>query len=150
MTRHFYMIVGLPGSGKTTFLAAMWHLINAGEIKPKLIVDKLIGDHKHLNSIVEAWRRCEELPRTSIAAETVVTIHARVSGSEDSVVLEFPDLSGESFRHFVSARSCSKAFFNEYDGADGILLFINADRATEGLTIVDFVQILEAQTQTSI
>jgi hypothetical protein len=62
VTSQHYVIIGLPRSGKTTFLTAFWHLIDA-------------GDQQHLNAIAEAWRRCEEVPRTSMAAEVSVHIH---------------------------------------------------------------------------
>ena len=32
----YHSIVGLPGSGKTTYLAAVWHVIDAGEVSTKL------------------------------------------------------------------------------------------------------------------
>src|SRR5271165_6669586 len=75
VTQMYHSIIGLPGTGKTTFLAALWHLIDAGEVSTRLVLDKLIGDHSYLNSIVEAWRRCEEVPRTSMAAEASVAVH---------------------------------------------------------------------------
>src|ERR1700761_1052789 len=97
MNGQYHSILGLPRSGKTTFLAALWHLIDAGEVATKLVLDKLVGDHAYLNAIAEAWRRCEEVPRTSMAAETKVTIHVHAQAIGQKMALEFPDLSGESF-----------------------------------------------------
>ena len=73
MSPQYHWILGLPRSGKTTFLAALWHVIDAGEVATKLVLDKLVGDHVYLNDR-SRWRRCEEVPRTSMAAETKVAI----------------------------------------------------------------------------
>jgi Double-GTPase 1 len=133
----YHSIIGLPGTGKTTFLAALWHLIDAGEVSTRLVLDKLIGDHSYLNSIVEAWRRCEEVPRTSMAAEASVAIYLHQPANGQKIVLGFPDLSGESFESQFATRSCHPSYVMGYEGDGGILLFVTADRAEDGLTILD-------------
>ena len=137
MTLLQHSIIGLPGSGKTTFLAALWHLLDAGEVSSKFVLDKLVGDHTHLNTIVEAWHKCEEVPRTSMAAETKVSIHVREIASGQKHVLHFPDLSGESFELQLSTRLCTTDYIEGFEGNGGVLLFVTADRASDGMTIVD-------------
>lgn len=139
--RVYHAIIGLPRSGKTTFLAALWHLIDAGEVATKLVLDRLVGDHQYLNAIVEAWRRCEEVPRTSMAAEADVSIHVHEPATQRRAVLGFPDLSGESFGRQVATRSCRQAYVNGFNGDGGILLFVTADRANDGLTLSDMAPI---------
>ena len=34
-------IMGLPGAGKTTFLAALWHSINNNSVETKLKLNKI-------------------------------------------------------------------------------------------------------------
>jgi hypothetical protein len=136
MSELYHSIVGLPSSGKTTFLAALWHLIDAGEVSTKLLLDRLVGDHTYLNMITDAWRRCEEVPRTSRASETKLTIYAREPTSGLKIALGFPDLSGESFEEQFTARTCSPDYVG-FRGDGGILLFVTADRRTEGLTLSD-------------
>jgi hypothetical protein len=137
MTTLYHSILGLPRSGKTTYLAALWHQIDAGEVSTKLVLDKLVGDHEYLNSIVEAWRRCAEVPRTPREAETNVTIHVSEPATSRPIVLRFPDLSGESFEDQFLARSCKPEYVSSYSADGGILLFVNADRAQDGLTVLD-------------
>jgi hypothetical protein len=137
-----HCIIGLPKTGKTTFLAALWHLIDAGEVSTKLTLDKLLGDHHHLNSIVEAWRKCEEVQRTSIAAETTVSIHFNETATGRGVALEFPDLSGESFEQQLSTRSCPESYVATLHNQGGILLFVTADRGLDGITIEDLAPVL--------
>lgn len=138
-------IIGLPTSGKTTFLAALWHLLNAGEVDTALLLDQLIGNHEHLNAIAEAWRRCEEVPRTSMAAEANVAIHIREPLREGRAVLHFPDLSGESFERQVALRTCRLEYLEGFagDGA-GAMLFVTADRPQDGLTVLEVNSMLEA------
>ena len=145
MNAQYHTILGLPRSGKTTFLAALWHLIDAGEVSTKLVLDKLVGDHEYLNTIVEAWRRCEEVPRTPRAGETNVCIHVHEPATNRKVVLEFPDLSGESFEDQFASRSCKHDYVKGFARQGGILLFVNADRPQEGITLLDLVPIITGE-----
>lgn len=134
MSALYHSILGLPRSGKTTFLAALWHLLDAGEVDTKLVLDRLVGDHEHLNGIVEAWRRCEEVPRTPRTSETNVSIHVHEPATGRRIVLEFPDLSGESFEDQFASRSCKPDYVQGFAREGGILLFVNADRPLDGMT----------------
>ncbi len=142
MTESYIPILGLPMSGKTTFLAALWHLLTAGEIESRLVLDKLVGNHEHLNRIVAAWRRCEEMSRTSIAEETTVRIHAHDRETDKKIVLDFPDLSGESFELQFSSRSCTKDYVADFAKAAGLILFVNADRSTDPLSIIELQELV--------
>jgi len=137
MSKIFHTIIGLTGSGKTTYLAALWHVLDAGEVNTKLVLDKLVGDHKHLNTIVEAWRRCEKATRTSIAGEATVAVHVHEPATGQKIVLDFPDLSGESFERQITTRKANRAYVEGYDHEGGIMLFLNANRALDGLTILE-------------
>jgi hypothetical protein len=137
MSEQYHSVLGLPRSGKTTFLAALWHLIDAGEAASKLVLDRLVGDHAYLNSIVDAWRRCEEVPRTSMAAETKVTIHVHAPDTGRKIALGFPDLSGESLEKQFAIRSCTQDYVDGFSDAGGVVLFVNADRPSDGMTLAD-------------
>lgn len=145
MTSQQHSIIGLPGSGKTTFLAALWHLIDAGEVSSKFILDKLVGDHSHLNAIVAAWRRCEEMKRTSMAAEAKVSIHVKEVATGNRAILHFPDLSGESFELQLSSRSCALEYVEGFEGNGGVLLFVTADKPSDGMSIVDTAPLIPGE-----
>jgi hypothetical protein len=137
MNDQYHSILGLPGSGKTTYLAALWHVLDAGEVQTKLVLDKLVGDNEYLNRIVEAWRRCEEVPRTSMQDEKQIVIHSHVPASGTKVILRFPDLSGESFKQQFATRTCTPDYVQGFADTGGILLFVNANRPSDGLTFAD-------------
>jgi hypothetical protein len=142
-----HSIIGLPVSGKTTFLAALWHLIDAGEINTNLVLEKMIGDHQYLNDIVEAWRRCRPVPRTSLASETSVAIHVREVSSGKEIIFNFTDLAGESFERQFSTRQCARTYIDTYEEPGGVLLFVTADRGIDGITIVDLAPLVEPDAQ---
>ncbi|BBU06976.1 TRAFAC clade GTPase domain-containing protein [Aeromonas salmonicida] len=132
-----FVIMGLPASGKTTFLAALWHLVESGETECRLVMDHYRGDFTYLNNIADAWRNFKKVPRTSQIGDTDVTIylHDRVTGARGTAL--FPDLAGEIFDLQVEERRCRPEFVVQADADDGILFFVNADVKEDGLSIVD-------------
>lgn len=146
MTDFYHSIIGLPESGKTTFLAALWHIIDAGEVSTALKLDTQIGDHKYLNAIVDNWYKCIKVPRTSGQDEKSLSINMHHPATNRRIVLEFPDLSGESFDRQVASRKCPTEYVECYENEGGILLFINADRGQDGMSIQDLAPVLEGDT----
>jgi hypothetical protein len=132
-----FVIIGLPASGKTTFLAALWHLIEADETDCRLKLDRYEGDLKYLNSIAEAWRTFKKVPRTSQVGDVDVAIHLVDSQTHAKGRAFFPDLAGETFDVQVESRRCRPVFCKNVDADDGILLFISANSKQDGLSIVE-------------
>ena len=133
-----HLIAGLPRSGKTTFLAAFWHLMNAGEVSTKLELDRLTGEHQYLNTIAESWRRCEEVLHTSLQNEKKsLSIHVCNPSTNHKATLVFPDLSGESFKRQVELRRCRHSYLDACDASDGLLLFVTADHTKDDLSVLD-------------
>ena len=132
-----FVIMGLPASGKTTFLAALWHLVEAGETDCHLVMDGYQGDLNYLTRIADAWRAFEPVPRTSQVGDTDVEIHLRNRTTDARGTVFFPDLAGETFDLQVEERRCRADFFMHVDDEDGILFFINADVKDDSLTITE-------------
>lgn len=132
-----FVIMGLPASGKTTFLAALWHLVESGETECRLVMDHFHGDFTYLNHIADAWRDFKKVPRTSQTGDTDVTIylHDRVTGARGTAL--FPDMAGEVFDLQVEERRCRPEFVKQADAEDGILFFVNSDVKEDGLSIID-------------
>lgn len=151
MTKFHHTIIGLPESGKTTFLAALWHLLNANEEATGLQLGRVEGDSTYLNSIVQAWRRCEKVPRTSIQKEEAhLSIHVCDGESGSNMVLTVPDLSGETFESQIIDRACSKYYVDGINGDGGLLLFVTANRANDGLTYHDMRGLLPVGGQAAV
>lgn len=132
-----FVIIGLPASGKTTFLAALWHLVEADELACRLKLDSYKGDLAYLNLIAEAWRSFRKVPRTSQVGETDVTINLvdRETGAKGVAV--FPDLAGETFDAQIEGRRCRPDFVDDLAEDDGILFFLSADLKGNSLSIIE-------------
>jgi hypothetical protein len=87
------LFVGLPQSGKTTYLAALWHVLEDQSSATKLKLTQLSGDRAYLNLIVEAWRACTPMPRTTLQTnDTTVALHLEGEGF-GAFTLLVPDLA---------------------------------------------------------
>lgn len=120
------LFIGLPGSGKTTFLAALWHVLNDRSGATSLKLTRLSGDRTYLNQITKEWRECSQVPRTNLQTEQVVVLH--LNGEElGAVDLSIPDLAGEAFKQQLTDRRMSRhhdAFVQE---TTGVMLFLHPD-----------------------
>lgn len=121
------LVVGLPATGKTTFLAALWHLAESAEIKCSLEVSKLHGDREHLNRIRDEWLKLRQLARTGLVDEQSVSMKLVRRGHAREVEVVFPDMSGESFTSQWADRRWTQEYSRLVSRAAGVLLFIHPD-----------------------
>lgn len=145
-----HTIIGMPGSGKTTYLAALWHLLTSNEVNCKFTLNRLVGDRAYLDKIAELWQNCEEVPRTSLAAETKVSIEVKDCHTGKNALLNFPEFSGESFELQLASRKCKRDYVEGFDGSGGILLFVTADKVTDGMSIRDVAPVIQGQDITEV
>lgn len=106
------LMLGLKGSGKTTFLAALWHHLESAENPGRLQLEQLQPDRIYLNGIRNAWLALNPVPRTSSRTNVTVSIPLRDNLSGLSVELSVPDLSGEIYR-MQWAKRTTPAFYAE-------------------------------------
>lgn len=132
-----FVILGLPASGKTTFLAAFWHLMDSAEVECALTLDTVEGDLSYLNMIAEAWRTFKKVPRTSQVGDMDVAINVRSTVNSEKAKLIFPDLGGETFDTQVETRRCKQDFVDGFSDDDGIMLFVSANTKEDYLSVVE-------------
>jgi hypothetical protein len=133
------LFVGLPQSGKTTYLAALWHVLEDQSSATKLQLKRLSGDRTYLNLIVEAWRACAPVPRTNLQTDATVALHLEGDGFGE-FTLSVPDLSGEAFDQQIEHRKMSLAHVGLLRAANGVILFVHPD-VKKGTQISDQDQI---------
>jgi hypothetical protein len=124
MTERNILLMGLPSSGKTTFIAALWyHLSKAtnGTIKLKSIV----GENDYLDEICNSWMQFEKVPRTNPSANNAVKISVQTISEDSEATLVIPDFSGEVYRDHFDTHEWSKSFDQLLDEVNGIILFVN-------------------------
>ncbi len=133
---HDVVAFGLPSSGKTTFLAALWHLVTANEVDSALTLVRLrAGEAGHLHALAERWLRAQEQDRTRHSGNRTVTISLR-AGDMPEFLLSFPDVAGESFQMMWESRECDESVASLLRSA-GVMLFVHADTIKSPGWIVD-------------
>lgn len=129
MSKHSVVAMGLPGSGKTTFLAALWHLVSEKEVPCKLTYVSLQTDNiEHLHEIASQWRAAKKQERTAQGGDKLVSMILRAEGGDPQTVT-FPDVAGEAFLQMWGQRECDETVAGWLKEA-GVLLFIHADKVT--------------------
>lgn len=143
MTVQNIVVLGLPGSGKTTFLAALWHLLTSGEVSTKLNLVRLNTDQSsHLNEIAALWRKAKVQERTLSAGDRTVTMWLQ-AGIAPEFQLSFPDLAGESFQEMWEWRRCAPEVAACMQSR-GVLLFVHADKIKKPGWIIEDIEDAEA------
>lgn len=143
MTPQSIVVLGLPGSGKTTFLAALWHLVFSRETETKLRFGSLkSGNIKHLNAIAARWRSAQMQERTLLAGNQFVSINL-ITSKDQAVTVTFPDIAGESYRRMWEERECEKVVA-ETLMQGSVLLFVHADEIKRPLWIADVAAMAHA------
>lgn len=143
MTDRSVVVMGLPESGKTTFLAALWHLVSEDEVACKLkYVTLNVGNADHLHKIASLWRDARKQERTSVSGDRLVSMVLRAEEGEPQTVT-FPDVAGEAFQQMWERRECDETVA-EWLKAPGVLLFIHADKIVAPRWVVDEKVLAEA------
>ena len=120
------VVCGLPGSGKTTYLAALWHLVQSQEIETALSLDSLaFGEYGYLNGIRSLWQRGKKQART-VGSSRRIGIDLKSQSGEKARLL-FLDHSGEIFDRLWEGRSCSKDVASELQSRAGVILFLRSE-----------------------
>ncbi len=142
---HQGLLVGLPASGKTTFIAALWHVIASQDVEDALWLEVLDAPADHLNALRARWLRFEETSRTSISAEDISTIKIRARGGNPTTEIVIPDLAGESIQRGLVERQWTASFAELVRGSTGVLLFVHPDKLNQSWQIADAIEIAGEQ-----
>ena len=135
MNRKQQLLIGLPGSGKTTFLAALWHLVESEEVPAALRLVELRGDRTHLNHIRRCWLGCRQIERTTLQAENSVSLLLAERKSGAATELLLPDMSGESFRLQWRDRQWTQEYGAIVGASAGGLLVVHPSQIQEPVRI---------------
>jgi hypothetical protein len=119
--------MGLPESGKTTFLAALWHLVTNKKVPVRLSLVTLAAEEaSYLRAIAMRWSQAKKQERTFHSGNKTVKLTLKSEGGE-VFDLKFPDIAGEAFSQMWEMRECTTAVADALR-ATGVLLFIHVDK----------------------
>jgi hypothetical protein len=137
------LLAGMPDSGKSTFIAALRHLLVSNDVGTALKLVRLSDSQVHLNKLEKNWIACEKVERTPAAAGTWLTFHVQDTANGREADLMLPDLSGEAYRQPSSIGKCRKSLYDAMAAIDGIALFTNANRGHDDDLIDDLSEIVD-------
>ena len=142
-------IMGAPNAGKSTYLAALWYSINQKELKTRMSLEKMGNNSQYLYSLSKKWLEIEQLERTVIGQEMPeLSIH--LTDGQNSLELEFPDLSGETFQNIYEKREMPLELYEKIVDSDAILYFINVENIYAPEFIAEMQSILRDKTDGGI
>lgn len=142
LTNEKVVMVGLPESGKTTFLAALWHVVNDAGANTALRFAKLLTDDvAYLNDITRVWRSATKQERTKAEKSHIASMNLE-DRAKSQVTLTFPDMSGESFQGMWERRECEQTLADLLTQATAILFFINSYGIKMPIWIADINELL--------
>ena len=118
-----YFIMGLPEAGKTTYIAALWYILNNSN-ESSLRIDNYSGDLSYLTDIGKKWANIEKMPRTLKPSEKLSIELPLTNSRNEQIILTFPDLSGESFQEQYVNRVAKIEHAEFIKDCLGVFLFI--------------------------
>ena len=94
-------IAGLPGAGKTTYIAALWDIIqrNGGGLELQFSTKQ--ENASYLNEIWEYWVSMKKIERSKTPVPDDITINVKRISNGEELVLDIPDFMGEQFQKII-------------------------------------------------
>ena len=138
MERKEILIAGLPNSGKTTYLGALVHILDSGEVNTALKYDSDPENRKYLNKIVNSWLKFERMERTLYSSEEFIELN--LLDNNERISLRIPDLSGETWKEIWSERQCNQKVANLIESVDCMMFFIHCDNIEKPISIMEMLR----------
>ncbi len=130
------MMMGLPDSGKSTFVAALWEVVRSLDVPEAMTLGILNGDYTYINKLHKLWSEGKRLPRTEVGQEGIISIPLRNRSSKhnssEQIEIILPDLSGESFDQQWEMRIMPTEYRTHLIEATGLLFFVHSQKFNPG------------------
>lgn len=122
-------IAGFSDVGKTTLLAALWHVLtSSGEVPEALTLAKPPKEAAHLNALRDKWQSCEPVPHTFVASEQILALELARADGEHLGTVVLPDLAGETFTAQWTQRQSHGAMAALFRDSCGVLLLVHSTK----------------------
>ena len=117
-------IAGLPKAGKTTYIAALWDIIQRRQGDFDLQFTTNPENATYLNEIWEYWVKMENIERSKTPAPDDIKINVRRKSDGQEMELCIPDFMGEQFQKIID-RTLSENIKKWIESSDRMLYLIN-------------------------
>jgi hypothetical protein len=135
MNKNEFLIVGLPQSGKTTFLAALSHVVLSRDVPNSLQYNGLDDKRDYIRYIKDQWLSAERIERTTLSTEETVILKAKTPDNKVEMELNIPDFFGETYRDQWEKRHATKLFDNVAKSATGAVFLIHSQKIKNPVSI---------------
>jgi GTPase SAR1 family protein len=142
------LIAGLPNSGKTTYLGALIHILDSGEIYTALKYNGTPKNRSYLTKLVDNWLEFKRMGRTLVGSDECIELN--LINDEQKIELTIPDLSGETWRTLWSSRHCDEGTANLMQNAENLMFFINCDKISKPISVMEIQKHQEALDETIV
>jgi Double-GTPase 1 len=122
-------LVGLPATGKTTYIAALWAYLRSGLDESKWRVLEVPENTTYLNLIAQAWLDRKEMPRSAPGATDTVQFTVQTPDGQP-VTIVVPDLPGEMFLNAVRRPAIDTVAAAALTESQLLLIFVNGQKAS--------------------
>lgn len=100
------LIAGLPDAGKSTYLGALWYIINndinKDNMSLKVSPNNPPENLEQLSILSNRWLKVEDMDRTSTDVPSNISINLVSQKGGEELTLEVPDFRGESIRQIIT------------------------------------------------
>jgi len=128
------IFIGLPQSGKSTYIASLWHIVESKELDNSLTITSQPIQREYLNRLRTSWLSCTKLTRN--VGDFKNDIELRVSTDlGQNVDLLFPDLAGEIYESHFLHRKMTNEFVEKLKSTSNIVLFVNPEYVVKPILI---------------
>lgn len=135
------VILGMPESGKSTFIAALSYILFSDEVET-VLQSELTEEEGYISALQKRWLLYEELKHTPTAGQTWITFNLSERNGSAMMNLELPDFSGESLKSAVVTGIYPEDLVNSLRNSNGIFLFTSAAGKDEDVLLNDYFDFL--------
>ena len=116
--------LGLPRTGKSTYLGALWQLVQDSDERG-IVERDVTGDRSYLQELGEKVAVGAEIGRTEVASGERMQL--TLGFEQGDIRVDIPDLGGETLRLLVEDRVWHPRLENTIAAADAMLLFLHPE-----------------------
>ena len=126
------VLLGLPRTGKSTYLGALWQLAQ-DPAEPTIVERDVTGDRSYLQKLGDQVARGQEIGRTETSS--VEGMRLTLGFEQGDIAVHVPDLGGETLRLLVEDRVWHSSLQDTIATSDAILLFLHPEKLKLPMTI---------------